>query len=354
MNKKFYPNDTIIGILGGGQLARMMIESASRLGYHCHIYDPSPDAPASHITNRATHAPFDDENALMAFAKQCDIVTLEFENIPVSALELIAQYSVLAPKASILDIAQQRHKEKEFFNSLGIETAQYYYVEKYDDIAQIPDFTHKAICKTTRLGYDGHGQVPINNSGEIAAAFEQLHQQPMVVELFVDFIGEISTIIARNHDGEMRVFPIGQNIHEGGILRESIVPAAFDDTLLQQAIKYAEQTAQALDVVGLLAIEWFVTKDHRLIANEMAPRPHNSGHWTQDGCSCDQFEQHIRAICNLPLATLDFVPTNMINLLGTTHKELQDYLWRDDIKLHWYGKTQSRPLRKMGHYNIVK
>ena len=352
MNKTI--NNPIIGILGGGQLARMLTIAAANLGYRCHIFDPAVNAPAKQVTNLSTTADFNNELALLKFAEKCDIITLEFENIPVTTLKMLANKNFLAPNADILDIAQKRHREKKFFQQCGLKTADYYYIEKEDDIRHITAFNNKAICKTTELGYDGHGQIMINSHHDIANAFATLQQNPIVVEHFIDHIGEISTIIARNIEGEYSIFPIGQNIHIDGILHETIVPAPFHNDILEKAKKHTITVANTLNLVGLLTIEWFITADGDVIANEMAPRPHNSGHWTNDGCFTSQFEQHIRAICNIPFAKLDYYPTNMINLLGTNEDELHTLRQRNDIKLHWYGKDQSRPRRKMGHYNMVK
>lgn len=343
-----------IGILGGGQLGRMTALAAARLGYRCHIY--APDAvggPAAQVSAETTMAAYDDEAALAAFAGAVDVITLEFENIPLASARFLEARALLRPGPVALEIGQDRIREKTFFGAFA-ETAPWAEVTGPDSLAAALDTIGRpAVLKTTRFGYDGKGQVKIAADTDLATAWAEIGTPDVaILEGFVDFEREVSVIVARAPDGTRAPYEVVENRHANHILDTTTAPAAVSPAVAEEARRIACEAARRLDLVGLLAVEMFVTRDGHVLVNEMAPRPHNSGHWTMDGARTDQFEQLVRAVCGLPLgdpaARCDTV---MKNLLGDTSGEWPAILSDPAAKLHLYGKAEARPGRKMGHVN---
>lgn len=334
-----------LGILGGGQLGMFLAKAARRLGIASHIFCPSDDSPAFLVADQVTQANYTDEKALLSFAKDVDLITYEFENIPAKALSLLK----VTPHEEALYIAQNRLREKRLMERLAIPVAPYRAVETKQALEEAFHALEKGILKTCELGYDGKGQKLIASTED----FPERIEAPSVFEAFVPFRTEISTLIARKKNGETALFPIAENRHEKGILVESKVPAGVSDALQHQAKEYALRIAEALDLVGLLAVEFFLVEDS-LLVNEIAPRPHNSGHWTLDGCATDQFEQQVRALFDLPFGKTDILaPTTMVNLIGQDVEDLAPYFSDPKAKIHLYGKKEVKPGRKMGHVNLV-
>lgn len=348
------PPGSTIGILGGGQLGRMLAIAAARLGYRCHIFESQIDCPASHVAQH-TAAGYDDTAALDAFAKSVDVVTLEFENVPIAAVQRLAKTVPVRPGASALAIAQDRVTEKSFLNKAGIETAPWAAVQSQSDLdTALQRIGLPGVLKTARLGYDGKGQATLRNAADATGAYEKLGSVPCVLEGFVDFALEISVLAARGLDGSIACFEPVENIHRDHILHRTLVPARIDATVAQRATQIATQTIEALDYIGLLAVEMFVCRDGRVLVNEMAPRPHNSGHWSIDGAATCQFEQTVRAICGLPLGnTTRISDCEMRNLIGDEANDWPEILAQPGARLHLYGKAESRPGRKMGHVTTL-
>ncbi len=348
------PGSTI-GILGGGQLGRMLALAAGELGFKTHIYCPDPDSPAFEVTRRNTVAEYTDESALDLFARDSDVVTYEFENIPSTTAAFLRSRRLVFPGVKALDIAQDRLKERQLMEQLGIGVASYYSVASLDDLTKGLDrIGVPAILKTRRFGYDGKGQARINQLGEIDDAWKMVGESASILEAKIPFEMEISVIAVRSSSGEFAAYDSPQNIHKDQILRRSIVPAPVPDSVRNDGLAIAKKIANALDYVGVLAIELFVMEDksgkRSLLVNEIAPRVHNSGHWTIDACNVSQFEQHIRAIAGWPLG-----PTNrhsnaeMTNLIGPDVASWDSLNAEPNACLHLYGKTRVRPGRKMGH-----
>lgn len=349
------PQGSVIGILGGGQLGRMLSVAASRLGYRTHIFEPGANPPAGHVADAVTTASYEDEAALRAFAGAVDVITYEFENVPTSALDLLESLRPIRPNRRALATSQDRLLEKTFLNGLGIATAPFAAVTSAADLdAALAQIGAPAILKTTRLGYDGKGQARIMEPADAPAALAAMAGAASVLEGFIDFSHEVSVIAARGLDGAVACFDPGENVHRDGILRTTTVPARLTPGQRSDAILIAARILNALDYVGVLGVELFVTPKG-LIANEIAPRVHNSGHWTQNGCAVDQFEQHIRAVAGLPLGDgsrhSDVV---MENLIGDDVLAVPAILKERHAALHLYGKGAPRPGRKMGHVNRVK
>ena len=347
------PPGSVIGILGGGQLGRMLSVAASRLGYRCHIYEPGA-APAGDVAHAVTQAPYGDEAALRAFAAAVDVITYEFENVPTSALDLLESLRPIRPNRRALAVSQDRITEKTFLNDLGLQTAPWAAVSSEADLrAAVARLGCPAILKTTRLGYDGKGQAKISTEAEIPAAWAAMNGAASVLEGFVAFDREISVIAARGLDGSVACYDPGENVHRDGILRSTTVPAQLSAGQRTDAVLLAARILNALEYVGVLGVELFVTRAG-LLVNEIAPRVHNSGHWTQQGCAVDQFEQHIRAVAGLPLGDggrhADVV---MENLIGDDIDRVPALMRERDAALHLYGKGDARPGRKMGHVNRV-
>ena len=345
------PPGSVIGILGGGQLGRMIAAAAARLGYRCHVYCPEPDAPAAEVAAFATCADYRDEAALAGFANSVDVVTLEFENVPAETVERLAETVPVRPDARALAIAQDRVEEKSFLNAIGVSTTRFAAVASAANLRRaMDDIGAPAILKTARLGYDGKGQREVRPGADPEAAWRQLGAGRAILEERVDFQCEVSVVIARAHDGATAAFDTVENEHENGILRTSRVPARIAPAVDEEARSLAARIAEALDYVGVLAVEFFVTRDGALLANEIAPRVHNSGHWTLDACAASQFEQAVRAACALPLADPSrHSDAAMTNILGTEIEDWPEIAAEPGACLHLYGKADARPGRKMGH-----
>ncbi len=347
------PPGSTIGIIGGGQLGRMTALAAARLGYRVHVFTPEADSPAEQVSAAATVAGYDDRAALEAFARAVDVVTFEFESIPADSVRLMAGLVPVRPGWNVLATAQDRLAEKSFFNGIGIETAPWRPVRSPADLqAAVADLGRPSILKTTRLGYDGKGQVKITEGTDLAAAWDSLKTDEAVLEGFVTFEREVSVVIARNPSGETACFDLVENRHVNHILDTTIAPAPVSAALAQAALEIGRRTADALGLEGLLAVEMFITPDGRVLVNEMAPRPHNSGHWTMDACVTDQFEQFVRAVCDLPLGDpARHSDCRMKNLIGADVEQWSDLLAERSARLHLYGKAEARAGRKMGHVN---
>jgi 5-(carboxyamino)imidazole ribonucleotide synthase len=347
------PLGSTIGIFGGGQLGRMLSVAASRLGYRTHIFEPGA-APAADVAHALTTAAYGDLDALRAFAASVDVLTFEFENIPAAALEFLAAETPLFPPRQALEISQDRLTEKAFLRDLGLQTAPFANVSSPDDLAAALAITGTpAILKTRRMGYDGKGQVKIMTPDQAQDAMASMAGAPAILEGFVAFEREISVIAARGQDGAIACFDPGENVHKDGILATTTVPARLPPSLRSDAALLAARILNALDYVGVLGVELFVTPG-ALIVNEIAPRVHNSGHWTQGGCAVDQFEQHIRAITGWPLGDgTRHANVVMENLIGDDITRLPDLAKAPNTQIHLYGKSEIRPGRKMGHINVL-
>ncbi|MBK8085533.1 MAG: 5-(carboxyamino)imidazole ribonucleotide synthase [Devosia sp.] len=347
------PGSTI-GILGGGQLGRMLALSAARLGFKTHIYCPDPDSPAFDVTPGRTVAAYDDEPALADFAARVDVVTYEFENVPVRTAALLGALKLLRPGANALAVAQDRLAEKAFLTVNRIPVAPFAAITDLDRLeAALAELGTPAVLKTTRLGYDGKGQRIVRNMEEAALAWELLSPRPLVLEQFVPFEREISVVVARGLHGEVAAFDAAENVHRDHILKTSAVPASIGSRTARQARLLASAIASALDYVGVLGVEFFVLAGGRLLVNEIAPRVHNSGHWTEAVCVTDQFEQHIRAIAGWPLGDpARLADVVMENLIGEEIETIPAALGAA-VRPHVYGKAVSRRGRKMGHLNRI-
>jgi 5-(carboxyamino)imidazole ribonucleotide synthase len=349
------PGSTI-GILGGGQLGRMLALAAAKLGLKSHIYCPDPQSPAFDVTPLKTVAAYDDVEALKAFAAQVDVITYEFENVPAATAEVLAGLKPLRPGASALAISQDRLAEKSFLASKNIPVAPYRAVHSLEDLQQaVSELGLPAVLKTTRLGYDGKGQRVLREAGDAEAAFAELQPHPLVLEGFVPFEKEISVVVARGLDGTVRAFDPAENVHRHHILHTSTVPASIAPGVEKHAQMLAKVIVVALDYVGVLGVEFFVVPGERqtLVVNEIAPRVHNSGHWTEAVCLTDQFEQHIRAIAGWPLGDpRRMADVVMQNLVGDEVDIVPDGI-DGDTQPHLYGKAEARPGRKMGHINKI-
>ena len=347
-------NVTTVGILGGGQLGRMLSVAASRLGLKTHIFEPGANPPAAHVADAVTTASYDDRAALTAFAQSVDVITYEFENIPTSALDLLETLRPIHPGRQALATSQDRLVEKNFLQSLGLQTAPFATVDNTADLdTAIAQIGMPAIMKTRTMGYDGKGQARIMSQGDAAQALADMAGAPAILEGFVNFSHEVSIIGARSADGAVACFDPGENVHVDGILRTTTVPAKLTPSQRTDAVLIAARILNELDYVGVMGVELFMTQQG-LIVNEIAPRVHNSGHWTQNGCTIDQFEQHIRAVAGWPLGDgsrhSDVV---MENLIGDDMDRLPE-LAKTTAALHLYGKADVKKGRKMGHVNHVK
>jgi 5-(carboxyamino)imidazole ribonucleotide synthase len=346
------PPGSTIGIVGGGQLGRMSAMAAARLGYRCHILTPEPDSPAAQVAAAATVGPYDDPDTLCRFADAVDVVTFEFENVSAKGLDILAARKPVRPSSAILRVSQDRATEKSFVNASGIASAAWVPVNTRDDLSRAcTALGFPCVAKTTRLGYDGRGQAVLRSESDIDEAWERLSPRPLILEAFVDFACEVSVIVARGRTGDMVAFDAVENRHRAHILDLTLAPARITADQAQEAQSLARRLAAALNLVGLMAVEMFVAADGRILVNEIAPRPHNSGHWTLDACPASQFELHIRAVCGLPLpAAVRHSDAVMRNLVGPDDMALwPDILATPALIPHHYGKAQARPGRKMGH-----
>jgi 5-(carboxyamino)imidazole ribonucleotide synthase len=349
------PGSTL-GILGGGQLGRMFCIAARNMGYQLHVLDPDPDSPAGRIADDHIEATYIDELALDYLARTCDVITTEFENIPAESMRLLASSRPVFPTASIVEIAQNRNKEKAFAERAGLTPAPNYPVFDEADLGPAIKATGlPAILKTATLGYDGKGQYVIESLEQAQKALRANSGVECVLESKIELKKEISVIVARNQRGETAVYPVAENEHRNGILHISIVPARVDDAIRDKARLQALRLVDALDYVGVLAVEFFLDSEDELLFNEIAPRPHNSGHYTKDGCVTSQFEQQVRVICGLPPGDVRLIsPVVMVNLLGDLwYPDWRVLLNEPNVKLQLYGKKEARPGRKMGHFNVL-
>ena len=346
------PQGANIGILGGGQLGRMLAVAASRLGLKAHIFEPGANPPAGQVADQVTTASYEDEAALHRFAQSVDVITYEFENIPTSALDILEQIRPIHPGRLALAISQDRLSEKEFLTGLGLKVAPYANVTSAAEAeAAAQSIGTPSILKTRRMGYDGKGQVRLKNVSDMEQAWQAMQGAPSVLEGFINFSHEVSVIAARTSDGQVACYDPGENVHREGILHSTTVPATLSAAQRMDAVLLAGQILNALEYVGVMGVELFVTADG-LIVNEIAPRVHNSGHWTQNGCVICQFEQHIRAVASWPLGDGSrHSDMRMENLIGADMDRVPE-LRKTNAALHLYGKSEVKPGRKMGHINF--
>ena len=352
-----------IGVLGGGQLGRMLAQAAQTLGYRVHVYEPQIHCPAGAVANHEVNASYQDADALLDFARGVDVVTYEFENIPAAALAVIAPLVPLHPSAEVLHTTQNRQREKAWLKANGFPHVAYAEALDGDIAPAVAQVGLPCVVKTADFGYDGKGQMKLTTAADLEQAVAIFRGRRCVVEAWCEFSCELSVIVARSTSGETRAFPVSENIHTHHILDFSIVPARVSTAVAAAAEALAARIAEKIGVVGLLAVELFLTTAGELVVNELAPRPHNSGHWSLDGGETSQFEQHVRAVCGLPLGAVAVrEPTVMVNILGDAWK------WADGkvvgaprwaailaapcAKLHLYGKAEPRPGRKMGHFTV--
>ncbi len=354
MNKTLISGSTI-GILGGGQLGQMLSMAASRLGFKTHIFEPSENPPASNVASKFTRAEYDDYDALKQFASSVDVVTYEFENVPTAALDIIETQSEIFPNREALKISQDRLIEKEFINKLGFKTASFCEVNSIEELIHaINQIGAPSILKTRRFGYDGKGQVKVQPSSKPEEIWKNLGEKALILEGFINFSSEFSVIGSRSKDGQISCFDPGENVHKDGILRTTTVPAHLTNQQKTEAVLITAKILETLKYVGVIGIEFFLEKNS-LVINEFAPRVHNSGHWTQNGCTVDQFEQHIRAITGWKLGNAErHSDVIMENLIGDEIYKTNQLVEDGSIALHLYGKADVNPGRKMGHFNRIK
>ncbi len=347
--------EATIGILGGGQLGRMLALAAARLGFKCHVFSPSPDSPAFDVVHRVSCADYSDTEALDRFAGAVDLVTYEFENVPAECATFLAARIPVLPDPQVLATTQDRLAEKNFVSSLGIRTAPFAAVDSPAALAAaLEKIGRPAVLKTRRFGYDGKGQAAIKNGTDPEAVWREVGGQPCILEAFVPFAREVSVVAARAHDGTVACFDVTENEHRDHILKVSRVPAALPEAGAREALRIAEAIAHKFAYVGVLAVEMFVLRDGGILVNEIAPRVHNSGHWTIDGASVSQFEQHIRAVAGWPLGKpIRHGRVEMTNLIGSEVEDYRRWLAVPGAAVHLYGKAAVRPGRKMGHVTRV-
>ena len=345
------PNRTI-GIIGGGQLARMLATAAAELGFEINIYSPDRDCPAAQVANKTVLGNYDDNEKLVAFAKNINVLTYEFENIDTKALEELEKVVDIRPSVKALKISQDRYTEKTYLNSLGIKTTKFYKIDEVSDIEKhFVKIKKPILIKTRRLGYDGKGQVLIKTQDDINEYYLKNEFSPSIGEEVLRFDKELSVIIVRDKEGNTKAFEPGENVHERGILVTTTLPSSISEALRNDATEIAKKIVGDLDYIGVMGVEFFL-KGKELLVNEIAPRVHNSGHWTMDGSYSSQFQQHIRAIMELPLLSTErHSDIVMYNLIG---KVTSDLLKNELAKVHIYGKKVPRPGRKMGHVNLIK
>ena len=348
-----------LGMLGGGQLGRMFVMAAHAMGYHVIVLDPDPDSPAGRIADEHIHASYSDHWAIEQLINNCDAVTTEFENIPAATLKKIEQSIPVRPPAAAVEIAQNRIAEKTFLADNGFETAQFFPIYEKEDLDfALTQIGGTAILKVASFGYDGKGQAIINNLDEAINAYEAMGSVHCVLEEKVALASEVSVVLARGYDGEITCYPVGENHHVNGILEYTAVPSSMPKRILDMAINEASQFSEKLSYCGVMAVEFFYTTDDRLLINEVAPRPHNSGHYTIDACKTSQFEQQVRMLCGLPAGSVELLsPVVMFNIMGDIWEngepDWAQLLSNPDVKLHLYGKREARAGRKMGHFTCL-
>lgn len=347
-----------LGILGGGQLGRMFVTAARTMGYEVIVLDPDEFSPAGSMATEHLQAAYTDTDSLDYLIKNCAVITTEFENIPVQALEYLSQSLPVYPSSQSMAVAQNRIKEKTFIQSLGLQTSTFIAIESTDDLAKVDGMQYPAILKTATLGYDGKGQVVCNNPEDVKKAFIEINVA-CVLEQKIDLEKEVSVVLSRSQQGNTHYFPVAENEHVNGILDISAAPANISSSLNEQALQAARKIADGLNYCGVLAVEFFISTTGNLLVNEIAPRPHNSGHFTLDACYSSQFEQQVRMICGLASGNCQLhTPVAMLNLLGDVWPESAQPDWKsvlqeDRSNLHLYGKKQARAGRKMGHINFL-
>ncbi len=361
MSKSIIKPESTIGLLGGGQLGRMFALAARKMGYRVHTFEPQPASPAGQISDREFTAAYDDLEQLDTFAQSVDVVTFEFENIPATVIERIALHKPVHPRSEVLHICQNREREKNFLQHKGYPVAPFRIVSSASDLeSALAEIDGDVVLKTADFGYDGKGQLKVSRAQSTESVWSQFATPKAVLEKWIGHVCELSVLVARNADGESSCFPAAENLHSHHILDISIVPARVDASIQEKAAELATNIAADLSLIGLLAVEFFLTEDGELLVNELAPRPHNSGHYTGDACVTSQFEQQLRAVCGWPFGSAELLsPVVMVNLLGDLWKngEPPDFLpilSEPDAKLHLYGKLEGRPGRKMGHFCVLK
>lgn len=351
--------NSTIGVFGSGQLGRMFAIEARKMGYRVHTFSPESDTPTGQVADIETSAAYEDLDAVTAFAKSVDVITFEFENVPTQTVHAAAEFVEVHPKGEILYIMQNRLREKNFLAQNGFPHTPFRHINTLENLkTAVAEIGFPCVLKTAGYGYDGKGQAKINSTADITAAFENLNDREAVLEEFVEFEKEVSVVCARDQKGSFAHYGVIENEHENHILDISFAPAIVSEKVFREAVEIARSVADTLDYVGTLCVEFFLTKDEKLLINELAPRPHNSGHLTFDACVTSQFELQLRAVCGLPLGSTEFYrPAAMANLLG--------HLWQNgepnwaaavanpNVKLHLYGKTAARRGRKMGHLTVM-
>jgi 5-(carboxyamino)imidazole ribonucleotide synthase len=358
VTKQILPNSTI-GVFGSGQLGRMFAIEARKMGYRVHTFSPDTDTPTGQVADVETSARYDDLDAVRAFARSVDVVTFEFENVPSATVDAAAEFTGVHPKGEILHTTQNRLREKIFLSTNGFPVTPFRRIKLIDDLFHAADdIGFPSVLKTAGFGYDGKGQAKIKARGEIDAAYAAMNGQDAILEGFVDFEKEVSVVCARDQKGRFVHYGVIENEHANHILDVSFAPGTVNERTFHEAVEIARSIAETLDYVGTLCVEFFLAKDERLLVNELAPRPHNSGHLTFDACFTSQFEQQVRAVCGLPLGSTEFYrPAAMANLLGDLWQQGEpDWsaaLSDPSIKLHLYGKAEAKPGRKMGHLTAL-
>lgn len=356
--KTILPNSTI-GVFGSGQLGRMFAIEARKLGYRVHTFSPDNDTPTGQVSDFEVMADYDDLDAVRAFARSVNVVTFEFENVPARTVDAAAEFVDVHPRGEILHTTQHRLREKTFLSSNGFPVAPFRHIKLVDDLYRgVADLGTPSVLKTAGFGYDGKGQQKLNALGEVETAFEKLDGSEAVLEAFVEFEKEVSVVCARGQDGSFAHYGVIENRHRNHILDLAFAPAIVSETVFNEAVAIAAEVAETLGYVGTLCVEFFVTREGKLLINELAPRPHNSGHLTFDACVTSQFEQQLRAVCGLPLGSTEFYrPAAMANLLGDIWANGEPNwtaaLGSPNVKLHLYGKSEARPGRKMGHLTAM-
>ncbi len=347
----------VLGILGGGQLGRMSALAAARLGIKTHIYTPEKDSPASDVAAHNFVDNYDNKSALKLFAESVDVISYEFENIPCETVRYLSKFKPVYPDERLLEVSQNRLKEKKFLNDLGIETAPWAPAYNEADIDKWLESAKKDQCiiKTTRFGYDGKGQIHHKKSQNSSENWKALSTDEAIIEDVIDFDYEISVVVARDKLSQMAAYAPVLNEHKNHILSKTTAPAPIPEQISREALDMTYRLAEAVDLVGVLALELFVTKSGQVLANEIAPRTHNSGHWTIDACCVSQFEQHVRTVCGFPVgSTAMHSRATMINLIGDDVEKASEYLEKENTCVHLYGKSEARPGRKMGHITILE
>jgi 5-(carboxyamino)imidazole ribonucleotide synthase len=358
MNQIIQPGSTL-GVLGSGQLGRMFAIAARRLGYRVHVLSPDDDTPTGQVADVEIRAAYDDLDAISRFAQGVSVVTFEFENVPSPTTAAAEKYAPVRPGGHVLHVTQNRLREKDFLRKQGIATTPYHAILNQDQLrAALGETGYPAVLKTADWGYDGKGQAKIMSADDVSRIWPAFEGQQSILEAYVDFSCEISVVAARGLNGDFVAYGPIHNTHRNHILDVSICPAPVPEGVASEAIEITRTIFQQLDVVGVLCVEFFVTRDNRLLVNELAPRPHNSGHFTIDACVSCQFEQQVRAVCGLPLGSVhQHRPAAMVNLLGDVWQPNPPRwdlaLSQSDVKLHLYGKAEPRPGRKMGHFTAL-